>query len=121
MKPSSSLQRYVLAVGIGGAGMVVTWLSREPSCLLAAVAASCIYGGRAPAVLVIGVCGLSFVAFLLVPGSYFPFELNTYLRTAVFLAAAVVTGLLIRDYRRTEAARRTEHETRLIVESMPGH
>jgi hypothetical protein len=117
----STVQRYGLALAICCVAAVVAWLSGAPSsCFLAAITVICLYGGRGPGLLSIGLCALAFAVFLLSPDWYVPVEPNPYLRFAAFLAAALVIGLLVQDYQKTDAARRAERETRLIVESMPG-
>jgi PAS domain S-box-containing protein len=117
----SAVQRYGLALAISCVAIGVAWLSGAPSaCFLAAITVICLYGGRGPGLLSIGLCTLAFAVFLLFPDWHVPVEPNPYLRFAAFLATALVIGLLVQDYQKTDAARRAERETRLIVESMPG-
>jgi PAS domain S-box-containing protein len=117
MKVSASMGRCGLAAS---AGTMLAWLSSEPSPLLAAIAAICIYGGRRLGLLSIGILALVFGAFVLLPGSAVPLEPNSYIRFATFLAAAVAISLLIRDYLNITTSHRAESDARLIVESMPG-
>jgi PAS domain S-box-containing protein len=121
MKVSFAIPRqFGLAIAICCAGMVLAWLSGEASCLLAAVTAVCIYGGRSASTLSIAICALAFVLLLLAPGPDIPAEARIYLRTAAFVAAALVVSLMIQRYQTSTSSNRAEEATRLIVESMPG-
>ena len=119
MKVSSSIGRYGWAIAIACVGLVFAWLSGEPSSLLAAIAAICVYVGRWPALLSIGFLAFTFGVFSLAPGSEVPVGL-TYLRLATFLASALAISLLICRYQSSTSAHRAEVDARLIVESMPG-
>ncbi len=68
-----------------GAFLVLAWFSGEPSVLLVAITAICIYGGRGPGLLSIGICGAAFGFFLLSPESHFFATPLIYLRFGFFL------------------------------------
>ncbi|WP_136620845.1 MULTISPECIES: PAS domain-containing sensor histidine kinase [Mesorhizobium] len=118
MEISSSFHPRTLAFAIGGAGVILGGLSGEPSGLLAALPALCFYAGRWSCALSIAVCGIAF-AFIVLPAGD-PTEPIVYLKFAAFLATAFAINWVVRDYRRATSSRLTEHEARLIVESMPG-
>ena len=117
LKVSSSVGRCGLVIS---AALVVAWLFNELSPLLAAIAAICIYGGRWPGLFSIAILGLICGIFVLFPGSGDPVDLKVYFRIAALLASALVISFLIHDYRSAASSHRTEDDTRLIVENMPG-
>jgi PAS domain S-box-containing protein len=119
MTLSSAAHRYGLAVSICCAGVVLAWFSNEPTPLLAAVTATCIYADRWLGLLSIAICGFAFALLFLPPDAAF-IEAKTYLRLAAFLAAALVVSLLIQHFRTADPLHRAEREARLIVENMPG-
>jgi PAS domain S-box-containing protein len=117
LKVSSSVGRCGLVIS---AALVLAWLFNELSPLLAAIAAICIYGGRWPGLFSIAILGLTCGIFLLFPGSSDPVEPKVYFRVAALLASALAISFLIHDYRSAASSHRTEDDTRLIVENMPG-
>jgi PAS domain S-box-containing protein len=121
MTISTSVQRYGSALAICCAGIALSWVSGEPSSLLAAIATVCVYGGRRLGLVSIVVCSLAFGLVLLLPEPDIPAEAKFYLRIVVFLASALVVGLLIQGYQRETSSHRAEYEGRLIAENKPGH
>jgi hypothetical protein len=113
---SSSVRRCGLIISAA----LVAWLFNELSLLLAAIAAISIYGGRWPGLFSIAILGLTCGIFVLFPGSGDPVDLKVYFRIAALLASALVINFLIHDYRSAASPHRTEDDTRLIVENMPG-
>ena len=117
LRVSSSVGRCGLVVS---AALLLAWSFNEPSPLLAAVAAICIYAGRWPGLISIAILGLAFGVFFLFPGSSDPVDERLYFRVAALLASALVISFFIHDYRSTASSLQTEDDTRLIVENMPG-
>jgi len=118
---SSTVRRYGLALAICCVAIAVAWLTQAPAAsFLVAITVACLYAGRGPGLFAIAVCTLAFGLLFLALGWYVPGEADIYIRFATFVAAALVIGLLIREYQDADATRRAEHEARLIVESMPG-
>jgi hypothetical protein len=118
---SSTVRRYGLALAICCAAIAAALFTLAPaSCFLVAITVVCLYAGRWPGVLAIGVCSLAYGLLFFARGWDAPLGANGLLRFAIFVAAALIIGLLIREYQNADAMRRAEHEARLIVESMPG-
>ncbi|WP_213736200.1 PAS domain-containing sensor histidine kinase [Bradyrhizobium sp. dw_411] len=120
MEVSSSIGRYGWIIATSCGGLVLAWLSGEPSPLLAAIAAICVYADRWPTPLAIGFVACILGIFFLLPGSEIQAELKTYIRFSTFLASALAISLLIRNFQNITSSHRVESDTRLIVESMPG-
>src|SRR5260370_20730000 len=92
MKVHSKLQRYGLAIISCGVALAVAWPIDAPaSCLLLAVTVSGLFGGLGPGVLSIGISAVAFHYFFLHRTFPLAAEPATFLRFAVFLAAALLT------------------------------
>jgi hypothetical protein len=117
LKVSSSIGRCGLAIA---AALALAWSLNDLSPLLAAIAAICIYGGRWPGLLSIAALGFTFGVFILFPGSGDPAEPRLYFRLAAFIASALIISFAIHDYQGATSSQRTDDDTRLIVENMPG-
>jgi C4-dicarboxylate-specific signal transduction histidine kinase len=101
------LQRYLLPIAIGAAGIAIAWLASEPSGLLLAVAGLSILGGRRVSRLSTAGFGLAVSAFIIVVGWAYVIEHDTSLRWAVFLAAGFgISGLIYLD----QSSRSSSHE-----------
>jgi PAS domain S-box-containing protein len=120
MKEALAIQRYGAALAVGSAALLLTWLTGEALWLLAAVALIHQLAGRIPGHISIGICAAALAVFLLVPGWHFLEEGQAYVRLATFLAATLLVSLFFQDRQSVDRRRIAEHETRLIVESMPG-
>jgi hypothetical protein len=118
---SSTVRRYGLALAICCVAIAAAWLTQAPAaCFLVGITVACLYTGRGPGLFAIALCTLAFGLLFLWLGWYVPGEADIYIRFATFVVAALIIGLLIREYQDADAIRRAEHEARLIVESMPG-
>jgi PAS domain S-box-containing protein len=120
MTASSSIRQYGPAVAVGAAGMVLAWLSGEASGLLAVFMAVYICSDRYSTMRSIGICGLAFVLFFLLPGMDLPPDTRVYLRFAAFLTAVIATGLLIQDKVKVTSTDRAERQAHLTAGSSPG-
>src|ERR1700754_1489879 len=107
----STLQRYGLALAVCCAAIAVAWITGAPvACFLVATTVVCLYAGRGPGLLAIGVCTLGFGLLFLGRGWQVAAEGDLYVRFAAFVAAAIVIMLLVQGYQETDATRRAEHE-----------
>ena len=101
-----------------GAGVVIAWLSSEPTALLIPLAAVLLLGPRKVGLLAAGIFGLTL--FLLVTANVWGLlEPGEFSRLAVFPATALGLSLIALSFRKPPATR-AEYEAKLIVESMPG-
>ncbi len=114
MKAPSKLQHYGLATVSCGVALAVAWPIDAPSsCFLLAVTVSSLFGGLGPGLLSVGLSALAFDYFFL--RRTFPLATGpaTYLRFAVFLAAALlITGLMEIKRRVEESRNRAEQALR---------
>jgi PAS domain S-box-containing protein len=115
------LERYILPIAIGSAGLVLAWLAKQPSGLLVSVAAVITLGGRRASLLSAGAFALALAAFILVVGWDSIARPEADLQIAVFLAAGLGISGLIHLHQIASSSNRDESEARLILESMPGH
>jgi signal transduction histidine kinase len=113
------LERYLLPIAIGAAGIVLAWLANEPAGLLVTVAGISILGGRRVSQLLTAVFGLVVCVFIIVIGWHSVVEHETNLQLAVFLAAGIGINGLIYLNQAARSSGRDEREVRPIVESMP--
>ena len=120
MKDALSRQRYGMALVVGGAALLLAWLTGDALWLLAAVTLIHLVAGRVPGLVAIGLSAVALAFFLLVSSWQIAEEGQAYVRLATFLAAALLITLFLRDRQGAAPQHRAEHETRLIVESMPG-
>src|SRR6266478_7815104 len=114
MKVPSQLQRYGLTTISCGVALAVAWPIDAPSsCFLLAVTVSSLFGGLGPGLFSVALSALAFDYFFL--WRTFPpaRESATFLRFAVFLAAALlITGLMEIKRRVEESRNRTEEALR---------
>ena len=114
MKGRSKLERYSLAMICWGVALAVAWPIDAPSsCLLLAVTVSGLFGGLGPSLLSVAFSSIAFEYFFLRRTFSIATEPATYLRFAVFLAAALlITGLMETKRRVEESRSRTEEALR---------
>jgi C4-dicarboxylate-specific signal transduction histidine kinase len=114
MKVPSQLQRYGLATISCGVALVVAWPIDAPSsCFLLAVTVSSLFGGLGPGLFSVALSALAFDYFFLRREFPLATEPATYLRFAVFLAAALlITGLMEIKWRVEESRNRAEEALR---------
>lgn len=116
-----ALLRYLVAVGTSGVALIVTLLllpcvdQKGFSLFLAAVMASAWFGGLGPGLLATGLSVLASV-YVLLPQRISPdFTLETGLRIAVFLFAAVLINALNEARRRSTAAAQADCERYAVI------
>src|SRR6202051_2232608 len=116
MKVLSNLQHYGLATISCCVALVVAWPIDAPSsCFLLAVTVSGLFGGLGPSLLAVAFSSLAFEYFFLRRTFSIATEPATYLRFAVFLAAALlITGLMETKRRVEESRSRTEEALRQL-------
>ena len=114
MKGRSKLERYGLAMICCGVALAVAWPIDAPSsCFLLAVTVSGLFGGLGPSLLSVAFSSIAFEYFFLRRTFSIATEPATYLRFAVFLAAAsLITGLMETKRRVEESRSRTEEALR---------
>ena len=114
MKGRSKLERYSLAMICCGVALAVAWPIDAPSsCFLLAVTVSGLFGGLGPGLLSVAFSSIAFEYFFLRRTFSIATEPATYLRFAVFLAAALlITGLMETKRRVEESRSRTEEALR---------
>src|SRR5438445_5251392 len=114
MKVPSQLQRYGLATISCGVALAVAWPIDAPSsCFLLAVTVSSLFGGLGPGLFSVALSALAFDYFFLRREFPLATEPATYLRFAVFLAAALlITGLMEMKRRVEESRNRAEEALR---------
>jgi K+-sensing histidine kinase KdpD len=114
MKVRSKLGRYSLATICCGVALPVAWpIDANSSCFLLAVTVSSLFGGLGPGLFSVALSSLAFDYFFLHRTSALAAEPATYLRFAVFLAAALlITGLMEIKRRVEESRNRTEDALR---------
>jgi signal transduction histidine kinase len=114
MKGRSKLERYGLAMICCGVALAVAWPIDAPSsCFLLAVTVSGLFGGLGPGLLSVAFSSIAFEYFFLRRTFSIATEPATYLRFAVFLAAALlITGLMETKRRVEESRSRTEEALR---------
>jgi C4-dicarboxylate-specific signal transduction histidine kinase len=106
MKAVSKVERYGLATISCGVALAVAWPIDAPvSCFLLAVMVSSLFGGRGPGLLSVGLSALSFDYFFLRRTAPPAVEPALYLRSAVFLGAALLVTGLMEIKRRVEESR----------------
>src|ERR1700730_8589592 len=114
MRVLSTVQGYGLATICCGVALVAAWRIDAPSsCFLLAVTVSSLFGGLGPGLFSVALSAVAFDHYFL--RSEFPqaTESATYLRFAVFLAAALLITSLMEIKRRVEESRnRFEEELR---------
>src|SRR5713226_4353185 len=107
MKVPSKLQRYGLTTISCGVALAVAWPIDAPSsCFLLAVTVSSLFGGLGPGLFSVALSALAFDYFFLRREFPLATEPATYLRFAVFLAAALLIAGLMEMKRRAEEALR---------------
>src|SRR5580704_2056481 len=114
MKGRSKLEGYSLAMICCGVALAVAWPIDAPSsCFLLAVTVSGLFGGLGPGLLSVAFSSIAFEYFFLRRTFSIATEPATYLRFAVFLAAALLITSLMEIKRRVEESRnRFEEELR---------
>jgi K+-sensing histidine kinase KdpD len=114
MKVRSKLGRYSLATICCAVALPVAWpIDANSSCFLLAVTVSSLFGGLGPGLFSFALSSLAFDYFFLHRTSALAAEPATYLRFAVFLAAALlITGLMEIKRRVEESRNRTEDALR---------
>jgi K+-sensing histidine kinase KdpD len=114
MKVRSKLGRYSLATICCAVALPVAWpIDANSSCFLLAVTVSSLFGGLGPGLFSVALSSLAFDYFFLHRTSALAAEPATYLRFAVFLAAALlITGLMEIKRRVEESRNRTEDALR---------
>jgi len=114
MKGRSKLGRYSVATICCGVALAVAWPIDAPSsCFLLAVTVSSLFGGLGPGLFSIALSSLAFNYFFLRRTFPLATEPATYLRFAVFLAAALlITGLMELKRRVEESRNRAEEALR---------
>src|SRR5712671_2316399 len=111
MKGRSKLERYVLATLCCGIALAVAWpIDAASSCFLLAVTVSSLFGGLGPGLFSIALSSLAFNYFFLRRAFPLATETATYLRFAVFLAAALLITGLMEVKRRVEDSRNSAEE-----------
>ena len=111
MKVRSQLQHYALAVILCGLALVVARPIDAPSsCFLLAVTVSSLFGGLGPGLFSVALSCLAFDRFFLRKEFPLASESATYLRFAVFLAAALLIAGLMEIKRRVEQSRNRAEE-----------
>ena len=111
MKVPSQLQRYGLATISCGVALAVAWPIDAPSsCFLLAVTVSSLFGGLGPGLFSVALSALAFDYFFLRREFPLATEPATYLRFAVFLAAALLIAGLMEMKRRVEKSRNRAEE-----------
>jgi PAS domain S-box-containing protein len=113
-----SVHRHGSAIAVGGAGMVLAWLSGEASGLLAILPAIYMCSDRCSRMSSIGICGLALVLFFLVPQVDLPSDIRVYLRFAALVTAAIAICMLIQDKKRATSIDQAKRQARL--ERTPG-
>jgi C4-dicarboxylate-specific signal transduction histidine kinase len=121
MKGRSKLERYGLATICWGVALAVAWpIDAASSCFLLAVTVSSLFGGLGPGLFCIALSSLAF-NYLFLQRTFplyfflrrtFPLGIEpaTYLRLAVFLAAALLITGLMEVKRRVEESRNRAEE-----------
>src|ERR1700730_2854706 len=111
MKGRSKLERYGLATICCGVALAAAWPIDAPSsCFLLAVTVSSLFGGLGPGLFSIALSSLAFNYFFLRRTFPLGAEPATYLRFAVFLAAALLIIGLTEVKRRVEESRNRAEE-----------
>ncbi len=111
MKGRSKLERYGLAAICCGVALAVAWPIDAPSsCFLLAVTVSSLFGGLGSGLFSIALSSLAFNYFFLRRAFPLATEPTTYLRFAVFLAAALLITGLMEVKRRVEESRNRAEE-----------
>src|SRR5712692_6432552 len=111
MKVPSQLQRYGLATISCGVALALAWPIDAPSsCFLLAVTVSSLFGGLGPGLFSVALSALAFDYFFLRREFPLATEPATYLRFAVFLAAALLIAGLMEMKRRGEESRNRAEE-----------
>src|SRR6266851_3876306 len=111
MKGRSKLERYSLSTICCGVALAVAWPIDAPSsCFLLAVTVSSLFGGLGSGLFSIALSSLAFNYFFLRRAFPLATEPTTYLRFAVFLAAALLITGLMEVKRRVEESRNRAEE-----------
>jgi len=111
MKVLSTIRGYGLATICCGVALAVAWPIDAPSsCFLLAVTVSSLFGGLGPGLFSVALSALAFDYFFLRREFPLATEPATYLRFAVFLAAALLIAGLMEMKRRGEESRNRAEE-----------
>jgi signal transduction histidine kinase len=110
VNPVVKMRHYGVAViACGVALLVARPLSAPSSCFLLGIIVSCLFGGRGPGLLAVGLSAIAFDIFFLPSPLPFSSTPSSYLRFGVFLAAAITASQLIEAKKRIEETlRRTQ-------------
>src|SRR5216684_6615719 len=111
MRAISAIRGYGLAAICCGIALAVAWPIDAPSsCFLLAVTVSSLFGGLGSGLFSIALSSLAFNYFFLRRAFPLATEPTTYLRFAVFLAAALLITGLMEVKRRVEESRNRAEE-----------
>jgi C4-dicarboxylate-specific signal transduction histidine kinase len=122
MKVLSIFERYSLATICCGIALAVAWPIDAPaSCFLLAVTVSSLFGGLGPGLFSIALSSLAFDYFFLRRTFPVATEPATYLRFAVFLAAALLIAGLMEIKQRLEESRNRAEEALRQAQSDLAH
>ncbi|MBB6144485.1 hypothetical protein HNQ77_002437 [Silvibacterium bohemicum] len=107
MNSTFTLRRYGLAtIFCALATALALGLDAPASCFSLAIVVSCLYGGRGPGLLSIGLSTLAFDYFFLSPRFRFSVARESYLQLFAFLVAGIVIAIVIDSKRRIEQRRK---------------
>jgi hypothetical protein len=106
MNATFTLRRYGLAALFCAlATALALRLNAPSSCFSLAILVSCLYGGRGPGFLSIGLSGLAFDYLFLSPRFHLDVERASYLQLFAFLVTGLVIAVVIDAKRRVEKRR----------------
>jgi PAS domain S-box-containing protein len=119
MHRPSTVQAYALGLV---ACIIAFWpslkLDAPSSCFLLVIMGSSLFGGRGPGLLTAGLSAIAFDFFFLPSPLSLSSPPSSYLRFAVFVAAALVTVEMIEARRRMEESRRrSDYRYQLVAET----
>lgn len=117
MEVTSPLYRRALALAICGAAVLVAWFALDPSWLLVAVAALCMWLGWEAGLVAIAVTGLLWTAILF---SHAPLGMDDAAGIGLFVAAAGAIWLLIQVFRTASLSDALDQDTKKLVADVPG-
>jgi PAS domain S-box-containing protein len=115
----SFAERYGMAAGLSTGVGLVAMVTGEASCLLAPVVVAGLRGDRGPALLSIAAT-IAFALLLFARGPLVHLADGGAVHFAVFVATALLIGVLLAARMPDRVVRRQEHEAKRIVDSMPG-